>query len=609
MGSIFRRLRVGACSLLCGALAWLAPAGATQNADSVRISGTVWIDENLDGLREAEEPVVAGGSVVFAVNGNYLQDVQTDLHGFYTVEFRRDRDYFTANRRSHFRQDVMVSPIVYHATGHVGAPRGQDVTHRGCASLQVRVSDTMRTADVRLRPVRSDRPGSTPAEPADWPLANGHFFTQTTRFGGACDEGFAVTDVDGVPFWSTWLAAGRETMGYPLSDRYDQHDGVTQLFEHGALFWDAGTNQVSLLNHEEMLDLQAAAPPLVLIPQSLPIAPVPSAALARLPSRQPVWEQVAREGWVVSSITADPLTAGRVYALGAGGRGSTLDFLVSQDGGTTWLTQRPGLTSAFATGTAVGTEGTLYVWDLLGGMYRSQDQGGTWAQVSREPRSGEPRQSEALAVDPLDDRVVYVAGGGAFASDFAFARSLDRGEQWEYLDLPVPCVTSTVAVDPRRSGVVYLAGSCGVLQSEDAGRSWTSRWDAPVSGVTVVPSAPNILYAWSADTMLGGLWRSTDVGVSWEPVNSEIRIRGLAVDPRISTGDALVAEWGFGAAWSHDGGVNWISLPEPPPGLNRVHPPLRDMTLVGNGVLVGTHGRGIWRIALPEVPERSEGTP
>jgi len=51
------------------------------------------------------------------------------------------------------------------------------------------------------------RRGSPRAAAPDYDIAGGHFFTQTN---GRTDSrsGFAVTDADGVPFWSAFQALG-----------------------------------------------------------------------------------------------------------------------------------------------------------------------------------------------------------------------------------------------------------------------------------------------------------------------------------------------------------------------------------------------------------------
>src|SRR5262245_19602434 len=54
---------------------------------------------------------------------------------------------------------------------------------------------------------------------ADYPVVGGHFFTQA---GGGGDRGYAITDLDGVPFFTTFDdMGGVEALGYPASRRFE----------------------------------------------------------------------------------------------------------------------------------------------------------------------------------------------------------------------------------------------------------------------------------------------------------------------------------------------------------------------------------------------------
>lgn len=90
-------------------------------------------------------------------------------------------------------------------------------------------------------------------EPLDFPLTDGsgrvvgHFYKQANGQGGAGDLGFAVTDAEGVPFWSAFQAlGGPEVVGYPISGRFLWDGLVTQAFQRLILQWNSG--QVAIVN-------------------------------------------------------------------------------------------------------------------------------------------------------------------------------------------------------------------------------------------------------------------------------------------------------------------------------------------------------------------------
>ncbi len=77
-------------------------------------------------------------------------------------------------------------------------------------------------------------PRPTPTLP-DYAVEGGWYFTQA---GPAPDAGFAVTDGEDVPFWTTYFnMAGPLGLGYPISGRYRWEAFTMQDFEYGVMVW------------------------------------------------------------------------------------------------------------------------------------------------------------------------------------------------------------------------------------------------------------------------------------------------------------------------------------------------------------------------------------
>ncbi len=89
---------------------------------------------------------------------------------------------------------------------------------------------------------------SATAQPAapDWDIPNGHFFTQT---GGGSGRGYAVTDDDGIRFWSEFRRLGGvQSVGYPASNRF-RWDGFTvQVFQRVIMQWRPDAGNVAFVN-------------------------------------------------------------------------------------------------------------------------------------------------------------------------------------------------------------------------------------------------------------------------------------------------------------------------------------------------------------------------
>ena len=272
---LLRGLLVIAGTLFLTILA-IAPAHADDHdGDWVTISGTVWFDENVDGIRQPSEPVAAGVSVYKWVGPYALNASYTDEQGQYTFTVRAWRrrgmaghfpgvgvrlrvyyllpgDYTKKTRWgiSHtggfgFHYFIPVDYKVHPTVNEITVKKtswGELYTHFGCGYVYVYPEDPEHTVDIRV----VDHPDDGSIPPPDWPLAEGHFFKQT-RNGYGCDAGYPVTNADGVPFWETWRELGLENVGYPTSDRYLWRGFITQTFQKAVFQWRPGKG-VSLVN-------------------------------------------------------------------------------------------------------------------------------------------------------------------------------------------------------------------------------------------------------------------------------------------------------------------------------------------------------------------------
>ncbi len=88
---------------------------------------------------------------------------------------------------------------------------------------------------------------SSPAEPADWDVPDGHFYTQTAGPDAPAETGFVVSDADGVGFWGDYQALGGPgLLGYPISSRYETNGETYQAFQSGLLRWDAASGRAEV---------------------------------------------------------------------------------------------------------------------------------------------------------------------------------------------------------------------------------------------------------------------------------------------------------------------------------------------------------------------------
>lgn len=95
-------------------------------------------------------------------------------------------------------------------------------------------------------------PGTVGAQPADYAITGGRFFTQTANGGNGFSVVDAGTDAYGqtIRFWTEFQRLGGvTTLGYPASRRFVGSGGFTyQLFQRGALQWRPERNGALLSN-------------------------------------------------------------------------------------------------------------------------------------------------------------------------------------------------------------------------------------------------------------------------------------------------------------------------------------------------------------------------
>ncbi|MGJ5817223.1 WD40/YVTN/BNR-like repeat-containing protein [Paludibaculum fermentans] len=120
--------------------------------------------------------------------------------------------------------------------------------------------------------------------------------------------------------------------------------------------------------------------------------------------------------------------------------------------------------------------------------------------------------------------------------------------------------TMAIRVDRQRQGVLLAGNEEGLFRSQDGGQSWKL---AGAAGYQVlhIEQSPHDPCRWLASTQGGGLFVSTDCGVTFESNGSLAvgrNISDIAFDPTAPNRIA-VAGWGLGVMLSDDLGKTWQS--------------------------------------------------
>jgi len=204
------------------------------------------------------------------------------------------------------------------------------------------------------------------------------------------------------------------------------------------------------------------------------------------------------------------------------------------------VTENNGVDRVLATGSPWGADNNLVIASDDGGKTYKVSKAGLPATRPRQNTMWGQGYARALAVDPANPKIVYLgidgdpaggenSGGGIFKSE-------DGGGTWKQLpNQPASRrMFFGLAVDPTDSKRVYW-GACGspgggLHRSDDGGASWKQVFSNEQWIFNVHVAADGTVYCPGTN-----LWRSTDHGQTWKQLtkfNDGRTIIGVEVDPR-----------------------------------------------------------------------------
>lgn len=239
---------------------------------------------------------------------------------------------------------------------------------------------------------------------------------------------------------------------------------------------------------------------------------------------------------------------------------------------------------------------TFYMGTTGGGVWRSNDAGNTWDNLSdAQIKCG---SIGAITVAPSDPSVIYVGTGSAcprgnISAGVGVYKSSDKGKNWEFIGLPKSGMIGKIEVHPANPDIAFVAAlgnpfgpnpERGVYRTTDGGKKWDLVHSAGDStgcvDLVMDPSNPRILYAamWRAERKpwtlhdggkKGGIWKSVDSGSTWKKLEGglptgllgRIGITASPVNPNrlwaiIITPDDNTS----GLYRSEDAGENWTRV-------------------------------------------------
>jgi photosystem II stability/assembly factor-like uncharacterized protein len=204
-------------------------------------------------------------------------------------------------------------------------------------------------------------------------------------------------------------------------------------------------------------------------------------------------------------------------------------------------------------------EKVLFAGSVIGGIYRSDDNGTTWTN------SGLIGQIVRSII--VSDKTLFVG------TDDGMYRSMDNGATWINLQVSSSKVSIRVLA---LQGTTLFAGTegKGIYRSMDNGTTWT---------ILSLPTTATIqAFAFSGTTVFvgtqaSGIFRSSDNGATWETIN----IINKNVLSLVMHGSTLIAGTSSNSFRSSDNGATWVA--------SSFYTSFRSLTVYDGFIMAGTN--------------------
>jgi len=162
------------------------------------------------------------------------------------------------------------------------------------------------------------------------------------------------------------------------------------------------------------------------------------------------------------------------------------------------------------------------------GIHSSGDGGKSWK--SMKIFSQTDSQANAIAVDPANDKTIYVGGRDANQKELLY-KSLNGGAIWTKISSKFDGEIKVLALDPNSPGTIYVGSHSGTWRSTNAGATWVKiLWTSPEC-LLINPADSNELFAGLGDLVIS----SVDKGDNWifpSEESSLYHVRWLTIEPK-----------------------------------------------------------------------------
>lgn len=316
---------------------------------------------------------------------------------------------------------------------------------------------------------------------------------------------------------------------------------------------------------------------------------------------------VYQQQFVRSVITSpDYANDGMVFAGTYGG-----GVYKSADKGNSWEASTTGMDrlaiSSVVVSPSYSTDGTVFA-AAFKNTQKTTNMGNSWTALRVDPDAWVYIRSMAISPEYPDDQILFAGNGGH--GDYPVYKTVDGGASFIPFSADFSmCSALTISSGYNIDQTVFAGTEKGVFRTQNGGTSWefVGLPGKLVLVLAISPSFPTdgVVFA---GVFNEGVFKSTDWGNSWTPVNNgleDLVVESIGISPNYLTDETIFAATkGGGIFKSTDAGGNWHYLDLRGEFLRSiaVSPAFGDdeTLFVGtwNGVYKSVNGGNSWELSL-----------
>ena len=228
-------------------------------------------------------------------------------------------------------------------------------------------------------------------------------------------------------------------------------------------------------------------------------------------------------------------------------------LFISHDSGKNWTTVAAMNDQSIRALSQAASDSKILVAGTLRGVYRSEDGGVEWKQIS-PLGSMELHEVESIAIDPRNPETIYA---GTWHLPW---KTTDGGASWHNIKqgLIDDSDVFSIIIDPIQTNVVYTSACSGIYKSENGGELYHKIQGIPSTArrTRVLMQDPvnrNVVYAGTTE----GLYKTTNDGANWQRMTGpDVIVNDVHIDPKDPQRVLLATDRG-GVVESNDAAVSF----------------------------------------------------